>query len=113
MEGKFAEAIAAFHQARELKPKHPHIAGRLAEVERQQQEASAMAVALEREMQARVKYPMSLANKWVWATFGRWQRNVHNPISQPCPDCQRIGAEDVSGMSGWDWMSTAKTESII
>lgn len=45
MEGKFAEAIAAFHQARELEPKHPHIAGRLAEVERQQQAASAMALA--------------------------------------------------------------------
>jgi cytochrome c-type biogenesis protein CcmH/NrfG len=40
-EGKFAEATAAFHQARELEPKHPHIAGRLAEVERQRQSASA------------------------------------------------------------------------
>jgi Flp pilus assembly protein TadD len=39
--GKFAEAIAAFHQARELEPKHPHVAGRLAEVERRQQAASA------------------------------------------------------------------------
>jgi hypothetical protein len=39
--GQFAEAIAAFHQARELKPGHPHVAGRLAEVERQQQAASA------------------------------------------------------------------------
>lgn len=39
--GQFAEAIAAFHQARELKPEHPHVAGRLAEVERQQQAASA------------------------------------------------------------------------
>ena len=37
MEGKFAEAIAAFHQARALEPNHPHIAGRLAEVERQHQ----------------------------------------------------------------------------
>jgi cytochrome c-type biogenesis protein CcmH/NrfG len=46
MEGKFTEAIAAFHQAREIDPKHPHVAGRLAEVERQQQqEASAMALA--------------------------------------------------------------------
>lgn len=45
MEGKFDEAIAAFHQARELEPKHPHVAGRLAEVERRQQEASAMALA--------------------------------------------------------------------
>lgn len=36
MEGKFAEATAAFHQARELEPKHPHVAGRLAEVERRQ-----------------------------------------------------------------------------
>jgi hypothetical protein len=35
-EGKFAEATAAFHQARELEPTHPHVAGRLAEVERQQ-----------------------------------------------------------------------------
>ena len=39
--GQFAEAIAAFHQAREFKPEHPHVAGRLAEVERQQQAASA------------------------------------------------------------------------
>ena len=39
-QGKFAEAIAAFHQARELNPKHPHVAGRLAEVERQQQAAA-------------------------------------------------------------------------
>jgi len=39
--GKFDEAIAAFHQARELNPKHPHVAGRLAEVERRQQAASA------------------------------------------------------------------------
>jgi len=39
--GKFAEAIAAFHQARELEPKHPHVAGRLAEVERRQHAASA------------------------------------------------------------------------
>jgi Flp pilus assembly protein TadD len=35
-EGKFAEATAAFHQARELEPKHPHVAARLAEVERRQ-----------------------------------------------------------------------------
>ena len=42
-EGKFAEATAAFHQARELEPKHPHVAARLAEVERQQQAASAIA----------------------------------------------------------------------
>jgi hypothetical protein len=40
--GKFAEAIASFHQAHELDPKHPHVAGRLAEVERRQQAASAM-----------------------------------------------------------------------
>jgi Flp pilus assembly protein TadD len=39
--GKFAEAIASFHQALELEPKHPHVAGRLAEVERRQQAASA------------------------------------------------------------------------
>jgi hypothetical protein len=45
MEGKFDEAIAAFHQARELEPKHPHVAGRLAEVARRQQEASVMALA--------------------------------------------------------------------
>lgn len=44
-EGKFAEATAAFHQARELEPTHPHVAGRLAEVERRQQLASAMAPA--------------------------------------------------------------------
>jgi hypothetical protein len=35
MERKFTEAIAAFHQAREIDPKHPHVTGRLAEVERQ------------------------------------------------------------------------------
>lgn len=35
-EGKFVEATAAFHQARELEPKHPHVAARLAEVERQE-----------------------------------------------------------------------------
>ena len=40
-EGKFAEATAAFHRARELDPKRPHIADRLAEVERRQQVASA------------------------------------------------------------------------
>jgi hypothetical protein len=40
-EGKFTEAIAAFQQAREIEPKHPHVAGRLAEVERRQQAASA------------------------------------------------------------------------
>jgi predicted negative regulator of RcsB-dependent stress response len=38
-EGKFAEATAAFHQASELNPKHPHVAGRLAEVERRQRAA--------------------------------------------------------------------------
>jgi hypothetical protein len=36
LEGKFAEATAAFHQARELDPKRAHVAERLAEVERQQ-----------------------------------------------------------------------------
>jgi len=41
MEGKFAEATAAFHQALKLEPKHPHIAGRLAEVDRRQQAANA------------------------------------------------------------------------
>ena len=40
-EGRFPEAIVAFQQARELTPKHPYIAGRLAEVARQQQAASA------------------------------------------------------------------------
>lgn len=44
-EGKFAEATAAFHQARELEPKHPHVAARLAEAERQQQAAGATASA--------------------------------------------------------------------
>jgi cytochrome c-type biogenesis protein CcmH/NrfG len=44
-EGKFAEATAAFHQARELEPKHPHVAARLAEVERRQQAAGAMSPA--------------------------------------------------------------------
>lgn len=44
-EGKFAEATAAFHQARELEPKHPHVAARLAEVERRQQSVSPTAPA--------------------------------------------------------------------
>jgi tetratricopeptide (TPR) repeat protein len=39
--GQFAEAIAAFHQALELNPKHPYVAERLAEVERRQQAAGA------------------------------------------------------------------------
>jgi hypothetical protein len=39
--GQFAEAIAAFEQAREIEPKHPHVAGRLAEVARRQHAASA------------------------------------------------------------------------
>lgn len=42
-EGKFAEAIAAFHQARELDPKRAHVTERLAEAERQQQAVSAPA----------------------------------------------------------------------
>ena len=40
-EGRFPEAIDAFEQAREIEPKHPHVAGRLAEVARQQHAASA------------------------------------------------------------------------
>jgi tetratricopeptide (TPR) repeat protein len=40
-EGKFDDAIAAFHQARELDPKRAHVAERLAEVERRQHAASA------------------------------------------------------------------------
>ena len=38
--GQFADAIAAFHRAREIDPKHPHVAGRLAEVERRQHAVS-------------------------------------------------------------------------
>jgi Tetratricopeptide repeat len=38
--GQFADAIAAFHRAREIDPKHPYVAGRLAEVEQRQQAAS-------------------------------------------------------------------------
>jgi hypothetical protein len=38
--GQFADASAAFHRAREIDPKHPHVAGRLAEVERRQHAAS-------------------------------------------------------------------------
>jgi tetratricopeptide (TPR) repeat protein len=44
-EGKFAEAIAAFQQARELDPKRAHVAERLAEAERRQQAASTPAPA--------------------------------------------------------------------
>jgi hypothetical protein len=39
-EGKFADAIAAFQQARELDPKRLHVADRLAEAERRQAAAS-------------------------------------------------------------------------
>jgi hypothetical protein len=39
-EGKFAEATAAFHRSRELDPKRPHVAERLAEVARRQAAAS-------------------------------------------------------------------------
>ena len=39
--GQFADAIAAFHQARALEPTHPHVAGRLTEVEWRQHAASA------------------------------------------------------------------------
>ena len=39
-EGKFDEAIAAFHQARELDPKRAHVADRLAEAQRRQHAAS-------------------------------------------------------------------------
>jgi len=42
MEGKFDEARAAFHQVLELEPKHPHVAGRLAEVEQQQAASAAV-----------------------------------------------------------------------
>ena len=45
MAGAFAEATTAFHQAQAFAPMHPHVAGRLAEVERQQQEARSMALA--------------------------------------------------------------------
>jgi len=38
--GQFAEAIAAFQRARELDPKRPHVAERLAEAERRQAAAS-------------------------------------------------------------------------
>lgn len=34
--GQFADAIASFNKTLEIEPKHPHVAGRLAEVERQQ-----------------------------------------------------------------------------
>lgn len=35
-ESKFAEATTNFHRVLEFNPKHPHVDGRLAEVERQQ-----------------------------------------------------------------------------
>jgi predicted Zn-dependent protease len=44
-EGKFAEAVAAFQRARELDPKRPHVAERLAEVERRQHAAHGAASA--------------------------------------------------------------------
>ena len=42
-EGKFAEATAALQRSRELDPKRPHVAERLAEVQRRQHAASAPA----------------------------------------------------------------------
>jgi Tfp pilus assembly protein PilF len=39
--GQFAEATAAFQRARELDPKRPHVADRLAEVARRQHAAHA------------------------------------------------------------------------
>jgi predicted Zn-dependent protease len=44
-QGKFDEAVAAFRRARELDPKRPHVADRLAEVERRQRAAHAAASA--------------------------------------------------------------------
>jgi predicted TPR repeat methyltransferase len=41
--GQFADATAAFERARELDPKRPHVAERLAEVARRQHAASAPA----------------------------------------------------------------------
>jgi predicted negative regulator of RcsB-dependent stress response len=41
--GQFADATAAFEQARALDPKRPHVAERLAEVTRRQHAASAPA----------------------------------------------------------------------
>jgi cytochrome c-type biogenesis protein CcmH/NrfG len=38
--GQFAEATASFQRARELDPKRPHVAERLAEVARRQQTVS-------------------------------------------------------------------------
>jgi hypothetical protein len=44
--GKFAEAAAAFQRSRELDPKRPHVAERIAEVERRQQAASSPPAAI-------------------------------------------------------------------
>ena len=41
-EGRFTEAIAAFEQAREIEPKHPHVA--VAEVARRQAASAALSV---------------------------------------------------------------------
>jgi hypothetical protein len=41
-EGRFADATAAFEQARALDPKRPYVAERLAEVERRQHAASTL-----------------------------------------------------------------------
>lgn len=41
--GEYADATAAFEQARTLDPKRPYVAERLAEVARRQHEASALA----------------------------------------------------------------------
>ena len=43
MAGQWADATAAFEQARTLDPKRPYVAERLAEVARQQHAASALA----------------------------------------------------------------------
>jgi len=44
-EGKFADATAAFQRARELDPKRPHVADRLADVARRQYAVPATAPA--------------------------------------------------------------------
>jgi len=43
--GQFDEATASFQRSRELDPKRPHVAERLAEVARRQQAASALPTA--------------------------------------------------------------------
>jgi Tetratricopeptide repeat len=67
--GQFAEAIAAFQRARELDPKRPHVAERLAEVARRQHAAHASREGTPHERHCRGKATAPAARshpEWPW-----------------------------------------------